>query len=70
MTTYIVECSCGHDLSVDADSRGAAIAELKEQMNEGGIKDHYDMYHQGEKVPSVQEVHAHIEADIKEAATV
>lgn len=70
MSTYVVECTCGHDLKVEAPLRVSAIQQMKELMGKEGIEDHYAQYHPGEKVPSVAEVHAHIEHDIKEVATV
>ncbi len=70
MSTYIVECTCGHDLQVEAPVRESAVQQMKKMMDEKGIEDHYAKYHLGERIPPVEEVHAHIEHDIKEAVTV
>lgn len=69
MNMYTIECTCGHDLKVQAEDREEAVAKAKGIMNEGGIADHYEEYHKGEPVPSVDEVHAHIAQDITEAVT-
>lgn len=64
METYTVKCSCGHDLKVNARSREEAVEKAKKEMDEKGIEEHYAQYHEGEPVPSVGEVHQHIEEDI------
>jgi len=67
MNTYIVDCSCGHDLKVQAEDREEAVAKAKNIMDESSIADHYEEYHKGEPVPATDEMHAHIVQDITEA---
>jgi len=70
MSTYVVECSCGHDLKVEAPLKISAIQQMKEMMDAKGIRDHYAQYHPGEEVPSVVAVHEQIEQSVHEVATV
>ena len=65
-STYVVECTCGHNVEVGAPDRESAIREMKKMMDESGVKEHFQKLHRGEPMPSVAEVHAHIENDIKE----
>ncbi|MDO8552608.1 MAG: hypothetical protein Q7S01_03725 [bacterium] len=66
MTSYVVECTCGHDLKVNASGRDDAVEKAKRMMDKDGIMQHYKKHHPGETVPSVAEIHAHIEQDIRE----
>lgn len=70
MNTYAVECSCGHDMKVQASDMDEAIARLTSMMDSDGVRDHFARYHKGEPVPGVDEVHAHIANDIMEAVEV
>jgi hypothetical protein len=64
--TYIVECTCGHDIKVEAGDQASAVEQMKEMMDESGIEAHFKKYHPGEPVPAVEEIHAHIETDVME----
>lgn len=64
---YVVECTCGHDVTVDAEDRAEAVAKAKKLMDKDGIESHFKRYHPGETIPSVAEMHAHIEQDLHEA---
>ncbi len=62
----MVECTCGHDIKVEAGDQETAVEEMKRMMDEKGIAGHFKKFHAGEPVPSVDEIHAHIETDILE----
>ena len=66
LNTYTVSCSCGHDIKVNAPDMETAIRQMKMMMDGEGIEDHFDTYHKGQDIPTVDEVHAHIEQDIEE----
>lgn len=70
MTTYVVECSCGHDFKVQAGDKEEAITRLTGMMDSDAIREHFTSYHQGEPMPGIDEVHAHIANDITEAVEV
>lgn len=66
--SYVFECTCGHDITVDAEDRTEAVAKAKKMMDKDGIEQHYKRYHAGEQVPSVAEMHAQIENDLHEVS--
>jgi hypothetical protein len=67
MNKYSMTCSCGHEYSVDADSREAAVEMLKEKMTDEAIAEHMAEKHPGEPVPSKEQADAMVEQNTKEA---
>ena len=53
-------------MKVNAADREDAIKKMKGMMDERGIKEHFQKYHRDEEMPSLSDVHAQIERDIKE----
>jgi len=53
-------------MEVEADTREAAVQMIKDKMTAEEIAKHTSEMHPGEPVPSVEEVHAQIEQQVKE----
>jgi uncharacterized short protein YbdD (DUF466 family) len=64
MQKYSMTCSCGDTLTVDAESREQAVAQLKAMMDEQGIKAHMDAKHPGKPYMSVAECHRQIDEQV------
>lgn len=64
MTRYVLECTCGHDVKVNAKDRDDAVRQMKAMMDKKGMEEHFRKYHRGETMPSMSDVHARIESDI------
>lgn len=64
---YAMTCSCGHEMSVDAENRDEAVSKMKMMMGEQAIAQHMAEKHPGEPMVSVGEVHAGIEKDLQPA---
>jgi hypothetical protein len=63
---YKMSCDCGKTVSIDANCRDEAIQKIKAIMNEEAIKEHMASDHPGQPVPTVEQVHAMIEQNLKE----
>ena len=63
MNTYTMTCPCGDVMTVQADNRAAAVAELKGQMTAEAIAAHMAEKHPGQEVMTVEACHAMIEQD-------
>ena len=62
-----MKCNCGDVMSVQAESLEAAKTDLKGKMNEAAIAKHMAEKHKPEDaVPSMADVHAQIDADLKQ----
>ena len=69
MASYSMTCTCGEVMSVDADTREAALSMLKAGMTETAIDAHMQEHHKpGEPRPTLQQVHAMIEQTLQAAA--
>lgn len=66
MNTYSMMCTCGDEMKVEAESRGAAVAQMQQMMNEDMIASHMSQRHPGEPVPSMTDAHAMVEANMKQ----
>ncbi|MBI3420448.1 MAG: hypothetical protein HY006_00100 [Candidatus Sungbacteria bacterium] len=53
-------------MKVEAESRGAAVAQMQQMMNEDMIASHMSQRHPGEPVPSMTDAHAMVEANMKQ----
>ena len=67
MNKYSMTCTCGQEMTVDADSREQAIEKLKGMMTEEAIAQHCAEKHPGEPVPSKEQSDEMIEQTTKEA---
>lgn len=65
---YQMTCTCGQVMAVDADSRDAAVAQLKEMMTEEAIAQHFAEKHVGEQPLTLEQSNAGIEQNVVEAA--
>lgn len=66
--TYALTCSCGHTMSVEADSREEGVAKMKAMMTEAALAQHLKAYHKpGEPTPTLAQAHAQIEQNLREA---
>ena len=66
MNTYGIRCKCGHVFKAAARNRAGAVEHLKRIMDRSGVVVHYRKFHRGEIMPSVDEVHAHMDVDVEE----
>jgi len=67
MEKFSVKCSCGYEMSVDAENKEAAAAMLKEQMNEEGVRAHMadrQWHKEEEPIPSQEQVHGMIDSQL------
>lgn len=65
--TYSMQCTCGHVLSVDAESREDAVAKMKEMMTQDALEAHLKQYHKpDEPVPTLEQSHAMIDQMVVE----
>ena len=67
MSTYSFTCTCGDVMSVEAENREEALVKMKEMMNEEALETHMAEKHAGDPVPTVEQSHAMIEQNLKEA---
>lgn len=67
MKQYSMTCSCGDAMPpVEAESREEAVTKMRAVMTPEMIVQHMAERHHGEPVPSTEDVHAMIEANVKE----
>ena len=57
MAAFHMQCSCGHDIKVEAKSRTDAVSKIKGLLDEKAIEEHLKTRHKGEPAPSVAQVH-------------
>lgn len=58
---FSMKCTCGHEITVDAESREDAIEKIKAIMTPDEIAKHMADKHAGQPVPSNDQVYAMIE---------
>ena len=64
MASFQMTCSCGDTMKVEAESREAAVAQLKAMMTEEAIAAHMAEKHPGDPVMTVADCHAQIEQQV------
>ncbi len=64
--TYVMICSCGDKVRVEARNREQATARIKAIMDQDTIALHMEEHHQGEEVPDVSMVHHIIDETTEE----
>ena len=57
---YSMQCTCGHTITVDAESKEDAISQIKGVMTPNEIAKHMDQKHKGQAIPSNDQVYAMI----------
>ena len=67
MKNYLMTCTCGDVMNVEADSREDAVMKMKDMMNAEMVEQHMAEKHPGDPVPSQQEIHAMIEQGLQVA---
>lgn len=68
--TYSMQCSCGHTMVIDADSRLEAISKMKGMMTEEAVADHMNTLHNGQELMTQSQVHRQIEMYLRLAVPV
>ena len=58
---YSMQCTCGHTIEVDAESREDGVKKIKDIMTPDAIAAHMKDKHAGQPVPSNDQVYAMIE---------
>ena len=68
--TYSLTCTCGHEMTVEADSRDEGVQKMKDMMTQDALDAHWADKHQDDTNPKVtlEESHAQIEAGLQEVA--
>lgn len=66
MNKYSMTCSCGQEMTVDANSREEAVEKSKGMMTKEAIAQHCAEKHPGEPVPSKEQADSMIEQNTKE----
>jgi hypothetical protein len=62
MTKYSMTCTCGHTLSLQANSREDAVAIFQKSMTEKALEDHMRQWHKpDDPKPTLAEAHAMIQ---------
>lgn len=64
---YSFTCTCGHTISVDANSRDEAVQKIKDMITPDFISAHMSEKHPGEAVPSVEDMHKMVDEKVTEA---
>lgn len=64
---YMMKCSCGDVMDIQANSKEEAIGKFKGIMTAETIAKHFQEKHQGEKVPTQEQVHMMIAQQVKPA---
>ena len=62
-------CSCGDVMTTTAASRDEAVKKIQGKMDEPTINAHMSQRHQGEPVPSVEQIHMMIAQGLKDGET-
>jgi len=66
---YSMTCTCGHEMSVEAENREEAVMKMQEMMTPEAIAAHWSEKHMGEDMqPSKEEMDAMIEEKLMEVA--
>jgi len=65
---YSMTCTCGHVMEVEADSRDAAVANMKAMMTADAIAAHFAEKHPGQSIISVEQSNAAIDQMLVPAA--
>ncbi len=55
-----MQCTCGHTITADAESREDAVAQIKDIMTPDAIAKHMEEKHKGQPIPSNDQVYAMI----------
>jgi hypothetical protein len=66
--TYSMTCSCGDVMTVKGGTREKAVKNMKAFLNEATVYEHMAQKHIGDAVPTIRQVHAAIEQDLKQTA--
>ncbi len=67
MKTFVMTCTCGHKMKVQADDRAAAVAMMKAQMTQQALEDHIKQLHKPEEaMPTLEQAHMMIEQTLQE----
>lgn len=69
--TYAMTCTCGHKMTVDADSRDEAVSKMQDMMDDAAIKAHWEEFHADDAMPmpSIEQSHAMIASNLVEEVT-
>ncbi len=66
--TYSMTCSCGDRMTIKAGTREKAVRNMKALLNEAAVYEHMAQKHMRDSVPTIEQVHAIIEQNLKESA--
>jgi len=71
MKKYSMKCSCGHVLTVDANTREEAVEKMKAMMDQNALDQHWTENHQNDTMPkpTLEQAHMQIEQNMVEGET-
>jgi len=63
-----MKCSCGHVMSVDANTKEEAVEKMKMMMDQNALNQHWMQNHQNDTMPkpTVEQAHMQIEQNLVE----
>ncbi len=68
LMTYSMTCSCGDIMTIKAGTRKKAVRNMKALLNEAAVYEHMAQKHMRDAVPTIEQVHAIIQQNLKESA--
>ena len=67
MKKFSITCTCGHKMTVDAETKEEAIVKLNDMMTQEALDDHFLKNHQPtEQKPTLEQAHAMITQTVQE----
>ncbi len=66
--TYRMTCSCGDVVTTRAGTREKAVRNMKALLSEAAVYEHMAQKHIGDRIPTIEQVHAVIEQNLKESS--
>ena len=64
---YMMKCSCGDEMTVDAMDKNEAVEKLKIMMNKEAVEKHFQDKHKGQQAPPLEQVHMMIAQQVMPA---
>lgn len=66
MAQYAMTCTCGDTMTVDASSKEEGVEKLAEMMGPEAVVKHFEEKHQGQPVPTQEQMRAGLEQSVHE----
>lgn len=71
MKKFSMKCSCGHVMTVDANTREEAVEKMKTMEDQNALDQHWTEKHQNDTMPkpTLEQAHMQIEQNMVEGET-